>query len=331
MKRTVAGRDRTTLRQLVRAVYHADAHDDGNVRRLARELIRSVQHLAFAELQRRTSRFVGSLNEAGHRREERKQHGASRNVRVGDFDLATLNSVQRLRSVGRELRLCVAHNNCEGREYRHALVDRSGEFWRIEKDGEAVGLVQVEAATRRIMCISGRNNDPLRLRRSTALGFLRGIDAIGDDIETFARVGAFDVFRHGTPKADVEAHCFDREYSVWCFPEQPMIVVRRRNRSKAEPTRRGRRRPPGQRQRRPRALPRADVWTRFEPEEDFVDIDDEPVRRPERDALTDWSWNCWYSGAVSLGELFDLCLRCPEVHAAIRCAFALESIASSSA
>lgn len=333
VRRDVAKKARTAIRQLIRAVGHANNHDDGNVRREARELLRSVQHVDFEEIQVLTSRFVGILNKAGHRREERKRQEKARRLAVADGYRLIELTVETLRSTGGELGgLCVAHNNWEGRGYHRALKDGSSEFWRLEKHGRVIGLIELDVESRKVADIRGKHNDAPKLERRVALALLQALDATGDDVETFAQAGAFRVFLDGTPQPDAEAVHDNRTYEVWCFRKRRTIIVscRKPPRHTAERPIRGRRRP-GRRRPLPgrsRALPRArseTIWTVFEPEEDFVDLDDEPApsaARSEPESLADWSRSSWHRGAMTVGELFDLCLRCPDVGVAIRRAFA---------
>lgn len=328
VRRDVAKKARTTIRQLNRAVGHADNHDDGNVRREARELLRSVQHVSFEEIQVLASRFVGTLNKAGHRREERKRQEKARRLVVAEGYCLIELTVETLKSTGGELGgLCVAHNNWDGREYHRALNDGTSEFWRLEKHGRVIGLIELDVESRKVADIRGKHNDAPKLGRRVALALLQTLDATGDDVETFAQAGAFRVFLDGTPQPNAEAVHDSHTYEVWCFRERRTIIVscRKPLRHTAKRPIRGRRR---HGRRRPltgrsRALPRAArserIWTVFEPEEDFVDLDDEPA--PSTESLADWSRSSWHRGAMTVGQLFDLCLRCPDVGAAIRGAF----------
>ena len=290
-----------TLGQLVRAVRHADSHEDANVRRVAARTVRSIQYSRFPAIQQQASRFIHVLAKAGRDRNERERKGRRRCHSVGSsLSLIELNSVSQLRSTGRELELCVARNDALGRDYHDALRDGSSAFYRLEREGSAIGLLQLDVGTRQIEDIKGRDNSPVKLRRTEALGVLRALRASADDVDEFARVGAFEVFVGGSPAPDRVAFGGVR-YRIWCFPQRRMIVVsswklvRTKIKRPARSTVRGRR------------LPRLkQSWTLFT----------WPVGR--RGSLSDLSEGASGGEGMSIGELLDLCLRCPEVADIIR-------------
>ena len=296
-----------TLGQLVRAVGHADHHQDANVRRVAAKTIRSIQHSRFSQIQQHASHFIPVMADAGRSRNEQERMKRRRRHSVGrSLSLVELNSVPQLRSAGRELALCVARNDALGRDYHHALRDVDSAFWRLEREGSAVALLQLDLETRQVEDIKGRDNSPIKLRRDEALGILRALRANADDIDEFARVGAFEVFVDGVP-APYRVVFGGVTYRIWCFPERRMIVVSTWKLMRSKTKKRA-----GSRA-RSRRLPRLkQAWTLFTWS---------PGRRRGGTSLSNWSENGRSAGGLRVGELLDLCLRCPEVAAAIRRAF----------
>lgn len=286
------------------AVRHAYEHEDANIRTKAKALVRSIQALTFDELDQRASRFVGLLRRAGHRRKERRLLVSRPTSWIGDLEVAELVSVDQLRSAGRELGLCVAHANDTGRVYHDALRSGESKFYRLAKEGRAIGLVEVDVDEMHVADAQGSDGCALPLSRKLALDLLRQLEITADDVDAFSRVGAFSVFLDGTPKipAISFAGC---TYRVWTFPDAKRIAVSKTRGTRStvswslferrDPKLRGGRR---RRLGRPRpASSRRDVVSRtLEP-------------RP----LGTWVECCYHDDAMCVGEFTDLLIRCPDV------------------
>lgn len=291
---------RKTLRQLVRAVRHASAHDDGNVRQQARELIRSVQYESFEDVQQRASSFVGLLNKAGHRRKELARRSERKRYPIGsEMELVELNSVDMLKSAGRKLELCVGRADSVGRGYHDALRSGDSEFYCLEREGQTLGLLELDLGSESIEALEGKNGSTLKLSRDDALRVLRELDATADSVGTFARVGAFSPFVAAKLAPDV----FESEgvkYAIWCFPSEPAIIVRTRRRTRSRPVRPAR---------RTRGRPVSGSWT-WKPSWSLF----KPLRRRRssgRSTLLNWYEVSGNEHGMDVGELLDLALRCP--------------------
>lgn len=286
------------------AVGHADDHEDANVRTSARQLVRSILPLPFDQLDRRASKFVGLLRRVGHRRRERRLLVARPTFWIGDLEVAELVSSDQLTSVGRELELCVAHPNGDGRTYHDALREGDSKFYRLAKEGRAIGLIDVDVDEMRIDEAQGPEGDELRLQRKTAFDLLRRTETTADDVDAFARVGAFGVFLDGTPRVPAisGAGCL---YRVWVFPDKKRIAVAKTSAKSAKVSwslfRRQDPRMP-RRRRRTRGRPRG-----------------APVSRTlQRPSLGTWIECCYHDDAMCVGEFLDLLIRCPEIARMVR-------------
>ena len=82
----VNARIKKTLKHLRNAVGHAETHDDPEIRREARELIRNAPEHEFPETEERAGQFVGLLQKSGHRRakQERRRAEQERKIEVHD-------------------------------------------------------------------------------------------------------------------------------------------------------------------------------------------------------------------------------------------------------
>ena len=275
-----------TLKRLRRAVGHAYAHSDSNVRREARALVRSPQTLAFDKVAQRSSKFVGLLRRAGHRREERRRLVSRPNFSVSGLEVAELVSSDQLRSTGRELELCVARASGLGGRYHRALRSGNSKFYRLAQEEKAIGLVEVDVDAMRISDAQGPANGALRLSRKTALDLLRRLEATADYVEAFACVGAFSEFLEGTPIVR-RFFCAGYSYGIWAFPDTKRIALKKT-----------------------RANGRKSTWSLFERQDPTMRTG---RRRRLPRPLGTWEDCCYPDGAMCIGEFTDLLIRCPEI------------------
>ena len=286
-----------TIKHLKNAVRHA-GHDDPTIRKEAKALIRSAQHLPFEKLEKSASRFHGRVMRAGRNREERKRRERRRRFPLREDEWVEVNSSRQLESVGRELGNCCAHKRGLGQEYHEDLKNESAEFWVYRKNGTAIWLLQIDRETRTVSECEGRKAESPKLKRKKALELLRKLKVTADDCDSFSAIGAYSIFVTGSPEG--RTFPFDgREVQVWCSPgERDRVVIRigdEHNLFERKPR---------------RAVPRRRA--------SLAERRAAPCRRA---SLAEWSPVSWHDGAMTEGQFIDLLLYCPEVAERIRAMF----------
>lgn len=305
-----------TFTQLRYALRHIQTHADGNIRREARTLVRSLQSDAFEEVSRRASRYIGAVNRAGHQRKERARLNNRAITLVDDLLVTQLNSSDQLSAVGRQFRNCVASKRGWGHEY---LRSGETEFYLIERTGEPIALMEVHAESREISQIAGPENDDVRLTRRQALGICRALDVSGDDEPTFTQVGAYRMFRDGDPFHTGWLAAGERKCKLYTVTTthgsraQRELVVRWHPATTLDED--------------------TSTWSRFTRTvargpsvTGFGGTNPEPLRAPprrrprrrRRGYQGEWSAMDCHEQAMSEGELLELTLRAPAVYAALR-------------
>ena len=291
IKQSARERVELVVKRLTRAVTHADRHEDPEVKREARRLVRAARCCPFEDLEDKARHFAGVLNKAGHRRKEREKLARRRRFDIGELIVVELNSSDQLQGTSKELGgLCTAHRGRRSLGWRYFDSLKKGEsrFYRLEDHrGRAQALMEVDAETDNVSEIQARGGEEFELpSRGFGLRLLKRLGITADNVDAFSEIGAFAVFKNGRPKVPW-IPVDDNEYKVWVFPHH--IVLKRRSGPwslfayNTEP-RRSRRR---QRQR----------------------------RRRQRHS---WSAVCTHRDALSVGKLMDLMLRCPALYERVR-------------
>ena len=180
-----------TLKHLNRAA--AAGARSGPVGREAHKLLRAIRTSPdFEALENRASAFIGLQNRVARRRNEREKREGEPVIRLdGSLALRRVDTVEHLQTIGRVLKLCVG-----GRSYGYqsSLRDGSLVFWSIQRDGQAVGLLSIDADANEVEECNGWDHEPLQLSRTIMLKILRELNATADGCEAFASVGAFSLF-----------------------------------------------------------------------------------------------------------------------------------------
>lgn len=89
------------------------------------------------------------------------------------------------------------------------------------------GLLKVDTTgPREIVECERSGNRPPKLKRKVATAVLRVLDASGDDVETFTRIGAFTVFGDDRPEVE-PLQIGQRRVWLWRYPEEIILKVRR--------------------------------------------------------------------------------------------------------
>ncbi len=223
-----------TVKHLVCAVRHAQEHPDGNIKRAAKKLLKSTTHpgVSFEELSQRASRLHGDLRKAGERRANEEREAEAQSIDLGPrYRLVALASKRQLRSAGKVLRNCLCIEDFLA-GYWKEVKEGSAEFWVLQRktgdgDWKPHGLLKVDTTGPRKIVECGRSrNRLLKLKRKVAKVILRALDASGDDVETFTRVGAFSAFRGGRPEVE-PLQVGQRQVWLWRYPEEIILKVRR--------------------------------------------------------------------------------------------------------
>ena len=305
IKRAPMRRVRKTLKHITHAVHHAYVHEDANVRTKAKELVRSLQCQSFEETEERARNFNGLLREVGRRRNEQQRKRARRRIEIGNLNLVQLNSVEQLKRVGRKLSLCVAHRDDLGREYHARLRSEESEFYRVERNGTAIGLIEIDQETRRVLETAGRRNKTLKLKRKVACEMLRVLEAQANNIDTFTRVGAFNFVLDSSPNDVTPLQVDGYDYRFWFDPDGKRIAIQKRRAVDAIGKHEG-----------------SAKWSLFERGDQERRMRRRLRRRRRSENRSEeWCEVCWHRGAMAAGELVDLLIRSPELAESIREAF----------
>ena len=213
------------LRRVELAIGHADTHADGNVRRAARTFVRSVQNESFDELEQRATVFRGLLQKSGRRRNEHARRKDAWCRRLDDgSEIVEVPTVDRLKSIGRQLDLCVARGDSVGSAYHTRLRTGDSQFYCVFDDGEAQCLIEVDAETNEVSEIDGRSHGEVKFNRRQALDILETLRATADYDKAFAQVGAFSPYFADAPKKRLEIVAKGRRYRIDAFGDQKVVV-----------------------------------------------------------------------------------------------------------
>lgn len=222
-----------TIKHLVCAVRHAQEYPDGNIRRAAKKLLKSTMHPgSFEELSRHASKLHGDLRKAGERRANEKREEAALSIDLDPcYRLVELTSKRKLRSAGKALGNCLRDGEFLA-DYWKEVKEGTAALWVLQRktrdgDWKPHGLPKVDTTDPRKIVECGRSrNRLLKLKRRVAKAVLRALDASGDDVETFTRVGAFTAFRGGRPEVE-PLQVGQRQVWIWRYPEEIILKVRR--------------------------------------------------------------------------------------------------------
>lgn len=209
-------RVRRTLKQLARAA--AACADPSPVGQNAHKLLRGIRTFPeFEALEKKASAFIGTQNSLVRRRNERKKREREPVIPLdSSLALRRIDTVEHLKTIGKKLKLCVAHH----RRYHQDLRDRNLVFWSIQRDGEEIGLLSINPDDNEVEQCNGFDHKPLGLNRAIMLKILRELNVTADDQEAFSSVGALSLFlehpaKHPEADPDAEADFQGSSYQAW--------------------------------------------------------------------------------------------------------------------
>ena len=205
-------RVRRTLRHLARAA--AASADPGPVSQNAHKLLRGIRTFPeFETLEKKASAFIGTQNSLIRRRNERKKREREPVIPLdSSLALRRIDTVEHLKTLGKKLKLCVAHE----RGYHQELRERSRVFWSIQRNGEEIGLVSIDPDDNEVDQCDGFDHEPLGLNRAIMLTILRELNVTADRCEAFASVGALSLFlEHPAKHPDADAEFQGSLYQAW--------------------------------------------------------------------------------------------------------------------
>ena len=204
-----------TLKHLKRAATaSAKGAKAGAAGREAHKLLRAIRTFPdFETLEKRASSFIGFQNRTSHRRNEREMRKQAPVIQLSNsLALRRVVTAGHLTSIGRRLKLCVAQPDSG---YQHSLRNGSLVFWSIQRDGEVIGLLSIDADNEVEEC-HGPDDKPLELDRAVMLQILRELNVTADNCEAFANVGALSIFLERTAqRPDATASFQDSLYQAW--------------------------------------------------------------------------------------------------------------------
>lgn len=222
------GRTVQVLDRLRHAVRHAQEHQDPEIRRQAKKLLRTAQSETFERIEARAKQFVGLLHKSGHRRNERLRRAQAWVLGLDDgTELAEVPTVDSLRSVGRKLGNCVAKRDWDARNYHDRLAHGVSKFFTLSEKGQVLCLIEVDADEKTIKEVS----TDFTPTRKQALRILEALGATANNESAFVNVGAFSPYLSGgRPDARKWVEENGRRYRIDAFADQGMVVVRESSR-----------------------------------------------------------------------------------------------------
>ena len=197
--------------------------------REAHKLLRAIRTLPdFETLEKRAKAFIGFQNRTSHRRKEREVRRRAPVIQLDNsLALHRVDTVSHLATIGRKLKLCVAQG---GLGYQQSLRNGSLVFWSIQRDGEAVGLLSIDADANEVDECDGPDHAPLGLDRTVMLQILRTLNITADHCPAFSSVGAFSLFLEGTvQRPDATANFQDGLYQAWGWKGRLIISQNQRH------------------------------------------------------------------------------------------------------
>lgn len=223
----------------LKSLLRSRKHEDPTLRRQAGKLMTGMRHRRFPEILEALKKFRGLQIKAGRRIADDRRRSSERTLGIDDrYELKQLCSKRSLQCAGNELGNCVAGSSMAG-DYLKEVQEGDSELWALKDrhGGRTRCLMKVDTSPpRQIVECGGRLGKTPKLRRSVAFGILDKLDANGDDVEAFARVGAFHALRDGRPTVEpVDADVEGCRYRIWILRDGAEIVIQTRPPSEKRP------------------------------------------------------------------------------------------------
>lgn len=231
IKSRVVAEVRRTLRHLKSAAKRATRVGAPEAR-MARKLLKSLHHTRdFEALSKRARTFAGALQRIGKQKAKRTAVCEVKSICLGAMDtlgelrLERVVSVADLQAIGRQLHLCVAHNNRVGRNYQRFLRKKEVEFWQLRAQAPLALLAITRANDgeqgRIFECETARESS-VEWPRSILLRAARMLEATGDEIAEFEQAGAFWALSQPLPPTKTIV-IGEARYRVWRFSDELII------------------------------------------------------------------------------------------------------------
>ena len=233
VKHSVVAEVCRTLRHIRSATKRTSPGASGEVATKARKLLKTLYHVHdFAECAMLARRFAGEVQKFGKRSARLRPACSAKSVLLGSTEsygevfLARVVSVAELMSVGAKLHQCVAHGDAAGRGYHQRLQRGESEFWQLHAHRPLALLeVREKAPKRRLIVEVGTpDDDALDLPAAILRRALVELDACGDDVYVFQRVGAFWSLRH-SPEPAASLVLGNARHRVWRHPGEIVICT----------------------------------------------------------------------------------------------------------
>ena len=204
----------------IREALKCSGHEDEAVRRKAGKLLKSCRH-TFEEARKNAEHFRKALTDARERRAEAE--ATPRTIPLsGEFRLEEMLSLKKLMAIGKALELCVGKREAAESYWEQA---EAGEFkfWLFLKREKPYALLKIDVGEKNVVGqFSAHNNDDPEISYELAMELLDKLGVTGDDVPSFARVGAFGRFKGGRP--EVEPICVDdREMWIWFYGDELIV------------------------------------------------------------------------------------------------------------
>ena len=261
---------RAALRS-IREALKCSGHEDEAVRRKAGKLLKSCRH-TFEEARKNAEHFRKALTDARERRAEAE--ATPRTIPLsGEFRLEEVLSLKKLMTIGKTHEICVGKREAAERYWEQA---EAGEFrfWLFLKREKPYALLKIDVGEKDVVGqFSAHNNDDPEISFELAMEILHELGVTGDDVPSFARVGAFGRFKGGRPEVE-PVRVDDREMWIWFYGDELIVGMDEQADGKLS-------------------------WSRFQVTRDS--------------SMNQLEWDDDFGNHLSLGMLFEIVRRNPHV------------------
>lgn len=212
-----------TVRAALRSIRQAlkcSGHEDEAVRRRAGKLLKSCRH-SFDEACKNGNLFRKELTDARERRAEAEAAPGTIPL-SGEFRLEEVLSLKKLMAIGKTLEICVGKRE-DAERYWEQTEAGEFKFWLFFKREKPYALLKIDLGEKDVVGqFSTHNNDDPEISFELGMEILHKLGVTGDDVPSFARVGAFGRFKGGRPEVE-PVRVNDLEMWIWFYGDELIV------------------------------------------------------------------------------------------------------------
>ena len=259
-----------TLRS-IRESLKCSEHEDEVVRHKAGKLLKSCRH-SFEEVCKNANHFRKALTEARERHAEAEATPGTIAL-SGEFRLEEVLSLKKLMTIGKTLEICVG-KRADAQRYWGQAEAGEFKFWLLLREEKPYALLKLDVGEKDVVGqFSAHDNDDPEISFELGMELLDELGVTGDDVPSFACVGAFSRFKGGRPEVE-PIRMDDREMWIWFYGDELIVGMEEQADGKLS-------------------------WSRF--------------RLTRENSMNRLEWDDDFSNHLSLGMLFEIVRRNPHI------------------